>query len=70
MFFEMFSQYKHVLVANKKRTLLTCNPEQVYDAILEFSKNNDLFQNCQTYSHQILEISRNILDMVSVRLQI
>ena len=70
MFFEMFSQYKHVLVANKTPTLLTCNPEQVYDAILEFSKNNDLFQNCQTYSHQILEISRNILDMVSVRLQI
>ena len=62
----MFQQH---YLGNKKPTFLACNPEQVYATILEFSKNNDLFQNRQTYSRRILEISRNFLDMVSVRLQ-
>ena len=53
---------------NKKPTFLACNLEHVYAAILEYSKNNDLFQNRQTYFRQILEIFRNFLDMVSVRL--
>ena len=57
--------YQHYL-GNNKPTFFACNPEQVYAAILEFSKNNDLFQN----SRRILEISRNFLDMVSVWLQI
>ena len=60
----MFQQH---YLGNKKPTFLACNPEQVYVAILESSKNNDLFQNRQTCSRQILEISRNFLDMVSVR---
>ena len=62
----MFQQH---YLGNKKPTFLTCNPGQVYAAILKFSKNNDLFQNCQAYSCRILEISRNFLDMVSVCLQ-
>ena len=62
----MFLQHN---LGNKKPTFLACNAEQVYAATLEFSKNNDLFQNRQTYSRQILEISQNFLDMVSVRLQ-
>ena len=33
--------YKHYLGTNKP-TFLACNPKQVYPAILEFSKNNDL----------------------------
>ena len=36
--------YQHYL-GNNKPTFLACNPEQVYAAILEFSKNNDLFSN-------------------------
>ena len=36
--------YQHYL-GNNKPTFLACNPEQVYVAILEFSKDNDLFQN-------------------------
>ena len=60
--------YQHYLL-NKKPTLLSCNSEQVYAAILKFSKNNDLFQNCQIYSRRILEISQNFFDMVSVCLQ-
>ena len=58
--------WQHFL-GNKKPTFLPCNPEQVYATILEFSENNDLFQNRQTYSRRFLEISRNFLDMVSVR---
>ena len=65
MFSEIFSQYKHVLVAllgNKKPTFLTYNPKQVYAAILDFSKKkHDVFQNRQTYSRQILEISQNVM---------
>ena len=57
--------WQHYL-RNKKPTFLACNPEQGYAAILGFSKNNDLFQNRQIYSRQILDISRNFLDMVSV----
>ena len=60
--------YYHYL-GNKKPTFLACNSEQVYAAVLESSKNNDHFQNRQIYSQPILEISRNFLDMVSVRLQ-
>ena len=48
---------------------LACDTEQVHAAILESSKINDLFQNCQIYSRRIFETSRNFLDMVSVRLQ-
>ena len=36
--------YQHYL-GNNKPTFFACNPEQVYAAILEFSKNNDLLQN-------------------------
>ena len=61
----MFQQYH---LGNKKPTFLACNAEQVYAAILEFS-NNDIFQNRHTYSCQILEISQNVPDMVSVTLQ-
>ena len=39
-------------------------------SLLVILKNNNVFQNHQTYSCQILEISINILGMVSVRLQI
>ena len=46
--------------------MLACNSEQFYATILEFYKNKDLSQNCQTYSRQILEISGKFLDMVSV----
>ena len=60
----MFQQH---YLGNKKRTFLTCNPEHVYAAILESSKNKDLFQNRQTYFHRILEMPRNFLDMVSVK---
>ena len=52
-----------------KPTFLACKLEQVYATILGFSKNNDLFQNRETYTHRIREISRNFYDMVSVRLQ-
>ena len=56
-------------LGNKKSTFLACNHEQVYAVILKSSKNNDLFQIRQTYSHRILEVFRNFLDIVSVRLQ-
>ena len=36
--------YQHYL-GNNKPTFLAYKPKQVYAAILEFSKNNDLFQN-------------------------
>ena len=36
--------YQHYL-ENNKPAFLACNPKQVYAAILEISKNNDLFQN-------------------------
>ena len=62
----MFWQYH---LGNKKPTFVACNPEKVYATILEYSKNNDLFQNRQTYSRRILEIFRNFFDTVSVRLQ-
>ena len=62
----MFQQH---YLGHKGPTFLACITEQVYAAMLEFSKNEDLFQNRQTYSHRILEISRNFLGMVSVRLQ-
>ena len=42
---------------NKKPTFLACIAEQVYAAILESSKNNNLFQNHQIESHRIVEIS-------------
>ena len=58
----MFQQH---YLGNNKPTFLTCNPEQVYAVILESSKNNDFFQNRQTYSCVILEVSQNFLDMVS-----
>ena len=35
--------FKQHYLANKKPTFLVCNPEHGYGAILEFSKNNDLF---------------------------
>ena len=63
MFYQHYLEYK-------KPTFLACNPEEVYATILEFSKNNSLFQNRQTYSHRILEIFQNFLNMVSVRLLI
>ena len=72
IFSEIFSPDKHVLAAlfrKKKSTFLACNSEQVYAAILELSKNNNLFQNHQIYSHWILEMYQNFLDMASVRLQ-
>ena len=56
-------------LGNKKSTFLARNREQVYAVILKSLKNNDLFQIRQTYSHQMLEVSRNFLDIVSVRLQ-
>ena len=62
----MFWQY---YLGSKKPTFLARNPEQVYATILQFSKSNDLLKNCQTYSHPILETSRNFLDMVFIRLQ-
>ena len=36
-------------IENKKHTFLVCIPKQVYAAILEYSENNDLFQNHQSY---------------------
>ena len=73
MFSEILRPYKHGFtnvqhyLENKKPTLLAFNAELVYAAIFEFSKYNDPFQNRQTYACQILEISKNFLDMVSVR---
>ena len=61
--------FYHHYLGNKKPTFLACHTEQVYAAILESSKINDLFQNRQIYSRRIFETSRNFLDMVSVRLQ-
>ena len=61
--------WQHYL-ENKKTNFLTCLPEQVYAAILESSKNIDLFQNRQTYSFQVLENSRKFLGMVSVTVQL
>ena len=73
MFSESFSQHKNVLAAlfRKWETYFPpCNTGHVYATILEFSKNNDLFKNSQTLSSRTPEISRNFLDMASVRLQI
>ena len=72
MFSEISSPYKHVLafyLRNKNPTCLACNLKQVYAAILESLKNNDLLQKRQIYSHQILEISQNFFDIVSVRVE-
>ena len=41
---------------NEKPTFLASIPEQVYAASSESLKNNDIFQNRQTYSRRILEI--------------
>ena len=38
----MFQQH---YLENKKPNFLACNPEQVYAAISESSRNNDLCQN-------------------------
>ena len=54
----MFEQHH---LGNKGPSFLTCNPEQVYVAILDSEPPNLLSPN-----H---EISRNVLSMVSVRLQ-
>ena len=62
----MFQQH---YLGNKKLTFLACNTQQVYAAILKSSKINDLFRNRQIYCRRIFEISRNFLDMVSIRLQ-
>ena len=63
----MVHSKKNTGLENKKPTFLGCNPEQIYAAFIEFSKINDLFQKCQTYSHRIHEISQNFLDMVFSR---
>ena len=63
----MFQQH---YLGNRKPTFLACDSKQVYASILESLKNNNLFQNRQIYSRLILEIPRNFLDMVSVKLQI
>ena len=63
----MFSQH---YLGNKGPTWLACNSEQVCAAIFEFSKNKDHFQNRQTYSRRILEVSQNFLNTGSVSLQI
>ena len=63
----MFLQH---FLGKKKSTFLACDIEQVCAAIFESSKINDLFQNRQICSRQIFEISRNFLDMVSVRLHV
>ena len=50
MFSEIFSPYKHVwqrYLGNKEPIFPACIHEQVYAAILESSKNNNLFQNRQ-----------------------
>ena len=60
----MFQQY---YLGNSKPAFLASNLEQVYAAILESSKNSDLFQNRQTCSARFPEISQNFFDMVSVR---
>ena len=39
--------WQHYL-ESKKPPLQACIPEQVYAAIFEFPKNNNLFQNLQT----------------------
>ena len=71
MFSGIFSscKFKQHYLGNKKPIFLACNTEQVYAAILESSEINDLFQNRQIYSRRIFGISRNFLDMVSVRPQ-
>ena len=47
--------WQHYL-GNKKPTFLALNPKQVYAAILESSKNNELFRKRQ---------NRSLLDRVS-----
>ena len=42
---------------NKSPTLLVCILQQVYAAILQSSKINNLFQNGQTYIRRIVESS-------------
>ena len=59
MFSEIFSPYEHVwphYLGNKEPIFPACIPEQVYAAILESSKNNDLFQSRQNYSRRIPQI--------------
>ena len=48
----MFEQH---YLENKKPTVLACNSEKVYEAILESSKNNDLFQNAKPTLTRFLE---------------
>ena len=48
--------WQHYL-ENKKPTFLACIPDQVYAAILESLKNNDLLQNCQISFRWIRKIS-------------
>ena len=52
----MNMSWQHYL-ENNKPIFLACIPEQVYDGILKSSKNNDLFQNHQTYFRRIYETS-------------
>ena len=63
----MFQQH---YLENRKPTFFACDSKQAYASILESLKNNNLFQNREIYSRLILEIPRNFLDMVSVKLQI
>ena len=48
--------WQHCL-ESKKQTFLPCIPEQVYPAILETSKNKDVFQNRQACCRRIFEVS-------------
>ena len=40
---EVINMFKQHYLGKKKPTFLVCNPKHGYGAILEFSKNNDLF---------------------------
>ena len=48
----------HHYLGNKEPPYLTCNPKQIYAAMLESLKNNDIFKNRQSYSRGILEFSK------------
>ena len=69
-FLAYINMFQHHYLGNKKPTFVACNIEQVYTAILESSKINDLLQNREIYSRRIFETFRNFFDMVSVRLKI
>ena len=51
------NMFWHHYLGNKEPPFLTCNPEQIYAAMLESLKNNDIFKNRQSYSRGILEFS-------------